>query len=520
MINTLKLSLKIDFNYAINSFIYSMQKIPILNHIIRVNLYEKTSFKTFIRILGVICTSLRLILYRFLYFMVIYYLSKWIHQDFSTTFIHIFFVFSMMGMVINTSILTTSRKKYISILLLGMDAKKFLLSHYYLSLFTSFLLNLILFSMFKVPLKIPISIGIILSLFSLFSKNIGEACSIWYYQKNRQKLFTQKTYFLVIFLGLGLISLVFFHLYFTPRMITYMSCFIGILSLPCFFYLSHIKNYKLIYKKLNTMNLSFTSSQNNQFTMQYMVEIQKKDQEIHPKKLKNKKGYDLLNTIFFERHKSILMRSSKIFALVITFLIVIAMVFIFEYPAYHTLIYQNIIHHFGLLVFILYFINRGAIVTQAMFLNCDHAMLTFNFYKDRKGILSLFKKRAKTLIKVNLLPAFVLSVGLILILISTGNISLLESISIVIFIIMISIFFSLHYLVIYYLLQPYSKEMKMKSPIYSLVSFLTYFFCYLLSKVDIGIPLFSLGMVLFTILYTFISLKIVYQKAPYTFTIK
>ena len=31
MINTLKMSLKIDFNYAINSFIYNLKKTPILN---------------------------------------------------------------------------------------------------------------------------------------------------------------------------------------------------------------------------------------------------------------------------------------------------------------------------------------------------------------------------------------------------------------------------------------------------------------------------------------------------------
>ena len=34
MLNTLKMSLKIDFNYAINSFIYNLKKTPILKNII------------------------------------------------------------------------------------------------------------------------------------------------------------------------------------------------------------------------------------------------------------------------------------------------------------------------------------------------------------------------------------------------------------------------------------------------------------------------------------------------------
>ena len=59
MINTLKMSLKIDFNYAINSFIYNLKKTPILKNIIPISLYSKEGFKKFIRILGVICTSLR-----------------------------------------------------------------------------------------------------------------------------------------------------------------------------------------------------------------------------------------------------------------------------------------------------------------------------------------------------------------------------------------------------------------------------------------------------------------------------
>lgn len=520
MINTLKLSLKIDFNYAINSFIYSIQKVPILKNIITNSLYEKSIFKAFVRILGVICTTLKLIVFRCLYFMVIYYLSKWINQDISATFIHIFLIFSMMGMFINTSILSTSRKKYISILLLKMNAKKFILSHYYFNLFTSFLLNLIFLSVFHFTLEFPISIGIILSLFGLFSKNIGETVSIWYYKKNNRKLLTQKLYFFMIILGFGLCSLSFFHLYFNFYTILLITCLTGFLTIPCLYYLHHVKNYQTIYKRLNAMNHSLDSIQNNQLIIKDIVEIHEKDQKIDSKKLQNKKGYELFNTIFFERHKSILMRSSKIFTIVISFLVVVAMILIFTYPNYHTVFHKNIIDHFGFLVFILYFINRGAIVTQAMFFNCDCAMLTFNFYKDKKGMLSLFKKRVKTLIKVNLMPAFTVAIGCILILITTGRISLLESVSIVVFVMTISILFSVHYLVIYYLFQPYSKEMKMKSPTYSFVSFLTYFFCYFLSNIHLGIPLFSLGIVLFTVLYILVAFKIVYRYAPYTFKIK
>ena len=72
----------------------------------------------------------------------------------------------------------------------------------------------------------------------------------------------------------------------------------------------------------------------------------------------------------------------------------------------------------------MYFINRGAIVTQAMFFNCDHAMLGYNFYRERTTILELFKKRLTTLVKVNLLPAITIGIGnsILLILLKDYNI--------------------------------------------------------------------------------------------------
>ena len=40
-------------------------------------------------------------------------------------------------------------------------------------------------------------------------------------------------------------------------------------------------------------------------------------------------------------------------------------------------------------IIIMFIVNRGAIITQAMFFNCDHAMLNYNFYREEKTILNL-----------------------------------------------------------------------------------------------------------------------------------
>ncbi len=46
-------------------------------------------------------------------------------------------------------------------------------------------------------------------------------------------------------------------------------------------------------------------------------------------------------------------------------------------------------------VFIMYMINRGTSFTQALFMNCDHSMLTYSFYKKPEFILKLFRIRLR-----------------------------------------------------------------------------------------------------------------------------
>ena len=165
----------------------------------------------------------------------------------------------------------------------------------------------------------------------------------------------------------------------------------------------------------------------------------------------------------------------------------------------------------------MYFINRGAIITQAMFFNCDHAMLSYNFYKEPKTIIELFKKRLKTVTNVNLLPAFVIGIGNIILLIILKETDIIVLLSMFIFIIFLSIFFSVHYLVIYYLLQPFNKDLEVKKASYSFVTLITYIICYNLIDLVLDIKVLSILGIIFTGIYILISMALVYKVAPKTF---
>lgn len=93
-------------------------------------------------------------------------------------------------------------------------------------------------------------------------------------------------------------------------------------------------------------------------------------------------------------------------------------------------------------VFIMYCLNRSSSVTQAMFMNCDHSMLTYRIYRTPKVILGMFKERLKTLIVINLLPSTIIGVGFAILLYLTGGTdNQLNYVVLIVSIITMSIFF-------------------------------------------------------------------------------
>ena len=215
------------------------------------------------------------------------------------------------------------------------------------------------------------------------------------------------------------------------------------------------------------------------------------------------------------------MRSAINYSIVIFTIFIGIVGYLYFNPEYKEFTYNFIINNFTWTLFIMYFLNRGSIVCGAMFYNCDRYMLKYNFYKEERVILNNFKTRVKTVTRVNLIPAIIFSLSIILILIFTkGSLSILEYILIFISILIMSILFSIHYLVIYYLLQPYDENMHMKTFSYTIVSFITYYICYLCTRYTFSIIRFSMMVVVISLVYLIISLLLVKKKAVFTFRLK
>ena len=522
MINILYKTLQIDVAYSVNSFIYILKKLPILKDLFTDDIYKSKIIKSIVGIFGLLFSLARALFFKFMYFFAIYYISyKLFLNSMVGSFFHIYFFLTILGMFINNKLLNTSKKKYFSIILFNMDATKFFRANIFWNLLTNTIFNSVIIYIFidKLLIAPTIFYTLLLIIFTLMTRIIGETLNIMFFKKYNYIWYTNSTlYFSIIFILLGCCILPLFKIYIPIKIIEIVTLLLIPIAILSFMYLLKIKDYKLINKKLAQMTNVMNSKNEKDYLKQAMVEVRDKDKEIDTKIIEKKEGYDLFNTIFFERHKEILLRSAKKYSLVLIVIYIVLGYIMLRYSNYNKSIAELLHYKLAIFIMIMFFINRGAIITQAMFFNCDHAMLRYNFYREPKIILELFKKRLLTVIKVNLLPALVIAIGnIILLLISRNTYTPITLITTFLFILSLSVFFSVHYLVIYYLLQPFNKDMEVKKASYSFVTLGTYLLCYFLAGLVMTSEILSIFGVLFVVLYVIISLLLVYKIAPRTF---
>ena len=522
MINALVKTLQIDLDYSVNSFIYILSKLPILRDLITNDIYKSKTIKRIVGFLGICFSVARAAFLKFMYFFVILIICYKLYPNtIVKAFFHIYFLLTILGMFINNKLLNTSKKKYFSLLVFNMDATSFLRANLFWNMLTSTIMNTICIYFFVDYLLLSPTIiySIILVLFTLGVRLVGEVGNILFFRKYKYIWYTNNSlYFPVLGILLGLCFLPYLDIYIPFTII--MACMIIflLLGIPALIYLLKVQDYKLIYKRLSQITNVMDPKNEKDYLKQAMVDVKEKDKKIDSKILEKKEGYDLFNTIFFERHKEILLRSARKYAVLIMIVYGLLIYLMLNYSNYNKNIAEFIHLKLAVFIIIMFFINRGAIITQAMFFNCDHAMLRFNFYRDPTVIVELFKKRLQIVTKVNLLPAIVMAIGnTILLLLSNNTYGILTIITTFLFIISLSIFFSVHYLVIYYLLQPFNKDMEVKRASYSFVTMGTYLVSYWLSNLVLTSEVLSIFGVLFVIVYIVLALQLVYKVSPRTF---
>ena len=441
----------------------------------------------------------------------------------ANTFIHIFTFLTLIGGVINTHMFTPSNDKYYAIVLMNIDAKKYVISDLCYEMLKN-IIGLMPFTIILgILLEVPLLLCIIMPIFVVMVKMIFVNYDVNHFKKtknvNKEKPLEKIAVGLTIVLLLGtyVLPLLGITINQTIFMIIFVLSFIlGIIS---FIKINQFNDYKKMYKQILTLdNIYEIESKKNTTPVKENIRNQI---EYDSGFLSNKTGFAYFHDLFVKRHSKILTKAVKIQAIVIIILLIIAIVAITISPEISGNINNMMLTYLPYFVFIMYLLNRGTTLTQALFMNCDHSILTYRIYRTPKVVLGLFKQRLKTLIKINLVPAIIIALGLPLLLYLTGGTdNILNYIVLFTTIISMSIFFSVHYLVMYYLLQPYNVATEIKNSTYVLVQNSTYLICYFMT--EIKLPTIPFGMVItaFSILYCLISLILAYKLAPKTFKLR
>ena len=513
MYKTLRISFSLKNTYRVNSILYAIKQIPLIKKILPDALYGVRGLKIFANIISVIWEIVTFFIGKLLYFITMVCGIGLLYKNAPAdqAFLHILLFLTIIGAYMNTSMFDPTRDKYYAMILLRMNAREYTLVNYgysILKVIFGFLPFSILFGMMRdVPLWFCILIP-----FSVAGLKLAVAAySLWDYERsgfvyNENKIRKHLWIFAAVLLAFA---------YVLPAAGIVLPASVSMAVMLLFIPLGILSIRKIVsfgyYREVNQELLSQVTNQMDAVKQAARTASDKSistDASITSKR----RGFEYLNELFIKRHRKILWKSTKRIAAICFFLSCAAIIALYMVPEARKDINEMMLIWLPYFTFIMYAINRGTGFTKALFMNCDHSLLTYSFYKQPAYILKLFRIRLREIMKVNALPAIVIGAGLSAILyVSGGTENPLNYAVLFISILCMSMFFSIHYLTIYYLLQPYNAGTEIKSGMYQIIMSATYLVCFGLMQVRLPILVFGIACIAFCIVYSAVACVLVYR---------
>lgn len=260
----------------------------------------------------------------------------------------------------------------------------------------------------------------------------------------------------------------------------------------------------------------FEITKGNEYTRQGL-QMQKKLNLKGSKDLSYLSGMTYLNALLFDRYKKVLYKKvrNRVLSLVV---ILVAMEALRYYLGPFELTDTILLRFLPFSFMIMYIASSGKVVVQMVFVNCDISMLHYPFYREAKTIIAGFNYRFWQICKLNLI--FACSLFLTIMVLGRFAFSMETILLTALLLISLTALFSFHDLFIYYILQPFTKDMDVSNPLYKFLSWALYWVAYLNSKLDLGSHLYILLISLAMIAYVSIGYWILLKKAPQTFRLK
>lgn len=518
------LSFKIRITYKVNGFIYGLKRIPFIKKCLPSSIYSNETLKILGQIYAILREITMMFLGKILYVILLFMIPISLYEgNRELIFVQAFLFMTIIGAFFNTELFEATKDKYYAIIIMRMSAKNYVLSNYLYFLVKTVIPMLIMTIIAGVVMGIRWYIVLVMPLYQIATKLFVTHLKLKKYEKTRKIVYNkgmgQKMDWAIMVISLSIayiapvVGLILPLIISLPIMIFVIVCGVWSFSKVIKFSLYTEMCKKLLHQDNIVFNINVAQNQ-----------AKSAHNWLDDKNVLNDtsdlKGYKYLNDIFVKRHKRILTSLATKISIVTSVVIILVVVLMFQLPEIKIVINKNIIKVLPTFLLVMYMLNGGEKIANILFMNCDHSMLNYSFFRRPKDILELFAIRLKTMIKINLRSAFFIAIGLPIILLASGGTdNSIEYIALFVSIIAMSIFFSVHYLTIYYLLQPYNSDLEVKNPLYKFITAFTYFISYIFVQVQVNAMIFSLILIGFVVVYVILALILVYYKAPKTFRI-
>lgn len=530
------LKIRMSATRSINVFLYFLKSLPIFKQTISDRVYSYCAAKTAFAIIGALLSVTKKLVANLFVSFIVFGISAALSPTNASTitmFVPVFTAFSLAAAVLVPRAYSPTEALYTEVRIMHIDARLHSIVHIFLSsaftaicYYPSMLLMMLFTSLGAELLLLPlIWYAVRLCVF---------ACDLFI--KDKKSRLGLPLCILALLFAVAmpvLVSIATSQMPSTGIFLLASIIILIILSVPAAIYMLKYNGYhRLIVSECTAEKLqSIDDAEHNNALSVGSAENKStfKDVEIPDKYSKQSQSSipmhgmspaAYLTRVFFKRHTWLLLKPAVITSVVIAAIYVVVTVvgYCFVPELFETIV-QSIAFIYPALAFVLYFISTSPKACKAMFYNCDISLLHMPFYREPRLLLSVFGRRLSLTAVINAVPALVLGISLgALNLQGGGGIS--DSTLLLLTALMLSLFFTVYHLSMYYLFQPYTTSLDTKNPFFTISNLIIYIICYSLFQIEIPIYGFAYVELGITVLAIALSLAAVYKFAPKRFRIK
>ena len=530
MLNSILIIMKVEASIFINGFLYFLKKLFFLKKALSSTNYSflriKSGLGYFALIYQFVWSAIKAFIIPLIFIVLPPFLFSSLGPGSPLTLV---FVFYFVLRLLSSSLLELNYQKFIMIKELRMNPRKY--SHAYLLKKEGFKFTgrTIAFLLLGGFIGMPPAMALLFSTLATMTAVIAEAVHLYVFKKNGFILEEHNIALIILYL---LVFAAAYGIYFLlpelllGRMITQpmFIALVALMSIPALRYLIHYDAYPealLRVTSLEKMNKVQTAVSEARFADVKMSDKDFGNTYIDNSRHQNKEGFAYLNALFFERHRKFFRKpiiiKTGIVAAVFTALIGAGLVLDNNLLVE---VSEGLGTQYYIFIFAMYMLCNSSRETKAMFYNCDLSMLKYGFYRQPKALLEMFSLRLKRIVLGNMIPTSAVIAGLLLVSTISGVRNYQEMMPVLIMIVALSLFFSIHYIFMYYIFQPYTSSMKVKNPIFNIINGSVYMISYLALQIRTPVSNFLPMIISFSIIYAITAVILVYKKAPQTFRVK